>query len=638
MIALGWTRLGEGLPPPGLISASLAAGSGKVAGEWRDESLCAAQLLAFTDQRRARGWTPVEVGPLVVLFSGHLDNPPLAELDDAGANWLDDRVLARLYGKARLRWGDDVDRRLIGEYAVIEFDRSKGTLRLVRSPLRAPPLHFHAGAGRAIAASVPRAIHAAGLPVRLNETKLADHGLFNFSDPGSGWYEGIERLPLATEVVLTPAGRSTRRVYDLRDVPKVRLGSDAEYLEAAHGLLAEGTRAALHGSKRPGVMLSGGLDSPQVAAKALAELAPDGTLRSYTFTVEPEWDGFDWPGQFGDERPYVEAFAAMHPRLEPKFFDNAGGGFDTGLAEMHFATGSGAVHQTNFSQFHALWRSARADGCDRILMADFGNYTFSAEGNWGFLEYFLKLRWHQLYLALREMEMDDRPLWRQFITNVLMPLLPNRVFNWQRRVRGMPDVFDLATPLRADFAESSGALARARRVGLPLRRAALGARWYDYAAMQEEDMGEHSDLMHGFEQIYGIGQRDPTAYRPFAEFCFGLPTELFMRDGQTRWLAREMARGLMPEAQRTNPRHGVHNADWHVKMGRKREQLLQEIERLSANERLAAIFDFDKARAALADWPESSAISHERRLPLEAATTRVVAMARYVNFVEGRNG
>jgi asparagine synthase (glutamine-hydrolysing) len=270
-------------------------------------------------------------------------------------------------------------------------------------------------------------------------------------------------------------------------------------------------------------------------------------------------------------------------------------------------------------------------------MGDFGNYTFSAEGNWGFLEYFYRLRWRQLYLALQGLAGDNRPLHRRFLTSVLMPLLPKRLFNWQRRLRGMPDVFELASPLRHDFAESSGALARARRAGLPLRRSALGARWFDYAALQGEDMGEHSDLMHGFEQIYGIGQRDPTAYRPFAEFCFGLPTDLFLRDGQSRWLAREMARGIMPEAQRLNPGHGVHNADWHVKLGRQRAALLEEIDRLAATPRLRAIFDFEKVRRALEDWPETSQIPHERRLPLEAATARVVAMARYVNFVEGRN-
>ncbi|MCP5386320.1 MAG: hypothetical protein H6916_05820 [Novosphingobium sp.] len=637
MIAIEWLRRGEGALSPGGFAQALAAGSAKASGQFAAEQFQAAELLAFSGRRRALGWRPVEVGPLTVLFSGHLDNPPLAELDELGADWTDPRVLARLYAKSRLRWGAATDRRLIGEYAVIELDRSARTLRLVRSPLRAPPLQYHAGEERVIAASVPRAIHAAGLPVRLNEAKLADHGLFNFSDPVAGWFVGIERVPLGTEVVFTPGESASRLVYDLRALPKVRMRSDSEYLEAAHSLLSEGTRAALHGCKRPGVMLSGGLDSPIVAAKALAELPPDGTLRSYTFTVEPEWDGFEFPGQFGNERPLVEAFAAMYPRLEARFFDNAGSGFDAGLAEMHFATGSGAIHQTNFSQFHALWRAARSDGCDRILMGDFGNYTFSTEGYWGFVEYFLTGRWRQLYLALRDAGFDERPLWRRFITNVVMPLLPEPLFRWQRAVRGMPDVFALASPLNPGFARESGALERAARAGLPRRRSALRARWDDFCAMQGEDMGEHSDLMHGFEQIYGISQRDPTAYRPFAEFCFGLPTPMFLRDGQTRWLAREMGRGILPEPQRINPAHGVHNADWHVKLGRMRKDLLGEIDRLAASERLASILDFDKVRAALEDWPEDSSIPHERRLPLEAAATRAVALARYVNFVEGRN-
>jgi asparagine synthase (glutamine-hydrolysing) len=238
---------------------------------------------------------------------------------------------------------------------------------------------------------------------------------------------------------------------------------------------------------------------------------------------------------------------------------------------------------------------------------------------------------------LRHGVADDNSLFRRFLAHVLMPFLPEPVFRWQRRVRGIFDAFDLATPLTADFAKMSGARDRALRAGLPRRRNATLGRWAVHAAMQGGDVGEHSDLMHGFEQIHGIGQRDPTAYRPFAEFCFGLPTDLFLRDGQTRWLAREMGRGVLPEPQRTNRGHGRHNADWHVKLGRVREPLLREIDRLAANGQLAAMFDFAKIRAALEDWPEDSRIPNERRIPLEVATARVVAMARYVNFVEGRN-
>ena len=221
-----------------------------------------------------------------MLFAGQIDNSReiAASLGcDYPGDWPDPVLLARLYGAARLAWGDDADLRLIGEYAAILFDAEAQVLRLIRSPLRAPPLHVHSAAGRVIAASVPRAIFACGVPQRINEAKLADNALFNPGSDRTGWFEGLDYVPLGTELRIDPAGTTERRYYDLYRLPKVRLGSDAEYLEAAHGLLAEGTRAALRGAQRPAIMLSGGLDSPQVAAKALAELPAGGQLHALHF-------------------------------------------------------------------------------------------------------------------------------------------------------------------------------------------------------------------------------------------------------------------------------------------------------------------------------------------------------------------
>lgn len=637
MIALDWQRAGPRVPSAPLLAQALSAGTGKVAASASSNHYQLAALLPEADPRRVRGWQPVKIGPLLTLFAGHIDNArEVAGL--LGRDYPGDRPdpakLARLYGAARLTWGDTADLRLIGEYAAILLNEAAQELCLVRSPLRAPPLHFHAAAERVIVASVPRALFACGVPQRINAAKLADNALFNPGDDRSGWFEGVERVPLGTELRFALSGLYERRYHDLYGLPPVRLGSDAEYLEAAHSLLAEATRAALRGAQRPAIMLSGGLDSPQVAAKALAALPAGGELHAFTFTPEPGWDGHTDAGTFGDERPYVEAFARQHPGLVTHFEDNAGSGFDAGLAEMFFATGSAAINQTNFSHFHSLWRGARAAGCDVVLGADYGNFTFSAEGGWGFPEYLLRGRWRQLARALRHADDDGRTLLRRFLALSVLPLLPDRLWRWQRRLRGQPDIFALASPLRADYARTSGAWERAQRAGQPVRRWPQLGRRREFDLFQRND---HCDIMHGFEQIYGLPQRDPTAWRPFVEFCLGLPTELFLRDGQTRWLAREMARGIMPETQRLERRHGRHGADWHLKLSRRRSELLAEVERLAQNERLSAMIDFPKIRHALEDWPATGAIPVEQRLLREGAIPRAIMLARYVNYFEGSN-
>ena len=86
-----------------------------------------------------------------------------------------------------------------------------------------------------------------------------------------------------------------------------------------------------------------------------------------------------------------------------------------------------------------------------------------------------------------------------------------------------------------------------------------------------------ANAYQAFEQMYGVAQRDPMAYRPFVEFCLGLPTNMFMRDGEMRWLAKEMAKGIMPEEQRLNRLNGRWDADWHLRIGRRRRDLSRRV-------------------------------------------------------------
>ncbi len=601
-------------------------------------AICAA-LLPFSDPRRARSWRPARLGPLVVLFHGHLDNSAdiSAQLGLPNPGPGDAQGLAALYAAALLHWGPRTDRVLIGEYAAIALNEAGQHLRLARSPLRAPPLHYYVDAERVIAASVARAIFACGVEQQLDDEKLADMAWFNASNEAQSWFRGVKRVPLGSTVELTPAAAHTRRYYDIGALAPVPRMSVADSVTQAHALLAEGTRAALAGSKRPAVMLSGGLDSSLVAVKALEAMPGAAPLNAYTFVPEPGVAAYRFRGKFADEGPFVAAFCQLHPRLVPHFHDNAGRGLDTRLNDLFFAIGGAPQGLANLTGYHSLWEAARADGCDRVLLGEFGNLTASADGSWAYCEYLLTLRWRQLYRALRNAPEDDRSLGRRFMALAVGPLLPDALWDWQRQRRGFSSLYHRASPLRRSFAEQSGAVARSAAARLPNARFPRRDRLGEMKEVHANAWGEFSDIYAGFTQIHGLEQRDPTAYRPFFEFCAGLPSDRFLRDGQERWLAREMLRGQMPDDQRLTNRTGRHGADWHVKLSRQREAMLREVEQFAKVPRLAAMLDLDRARAALADWPETGEVSDEQRMLCEVALPRTIMAARFINYVEGRN-
>jgi asparagine synthase (glutamine-hydrolysing) len=153
----------------------------------------------------------------------------------------------------------------------------------------------------------------------------------------------------------------------------------------------------------------------------------------------------------------------------------------------------------------------------------------------------------------------------------------------------------------------------------------------------QNDDAESAEIYQAFEQMYGIPMRDPMAYRPFAEFCFGLPVELFMRDGTMRWLAKEMSRGIMPEEQRTNLLNGRWDSDWHLRLSRRRAELLAELDELGKSPRFANMLDIPRLRAALEDWPQQTPTDPQTYFAQEFAVPRGLLTARFINYVEGRN-
>jgi asparagine synthase (glutamine-hydrolysing) len=619
------------------LASSLCAGIGGHAGSAEVDGLHFAYREIRSSEALSRAWRPaILASGQIAAFHGYFDNAALvaAELGTKTAN------LAQLYAMAVEQWGDEADRSIIGEYCTIIADPAGGRLRLSRSPLRAPPLHYFQDEKLVAAASVPRALFAAGIERKLNRDRLADSALLNFSDPEATYFEELLKVPTGHVVELQRGRpRVLRRYYDLFATPKVRLKSDAEYIARASELLDEGVRACLAGFRHPGTTLSAGLDTPQVALRALDALPEGRKLPTFTFHPEPGYDDRVQEYFLGNERPMVEAFAAMHPRLEPHFTANEGYEHDHRWTEFFHLMGAAPSGLCNMYVFHGLLSDAAREGCDVLLLAEWGNYTFSDRGEWGYVEYFLRGKWRQLWLALSRIQNDDRSVFGRFLVRCLLPLFPEAVWRAARRVAKPKHraFLDMMQPLSPQYRVTSGAQNRLKQSGVSIERYQPWSRRHAQKMLFMNGDADTAEIYQSFEQMYGVALRDPTAYRPFVEFCFGLPVEMFMRDGRMRWLAKEMAKGIMPDEQRTNRLNGRWDADWHLRVGRRRKDFLAEIERLADDERMAEMLDLPRLRAALEVWPDETEIDPQQYYAREFAVPRGLLTARFINYIEGRN-
>jgi len=591
---------------------------------------------AFLESPRAkpqRGWR-VARSPAgwPVLLSGWIDNSAelARQLGRTGGS------AASLYGAAVERWGDEADRHVIGSYASVVC-LPDGTVRLSRSPWTGPSLFFHAGPDVLMASSIPRPMFAAGLEKRLRRDAIDRLLAMEMPDPELAMFEGIETVPTGTTLYLTRSGRRMNRWYDPAAIRPLRPASDEACVEQANHLLAEAARAALAHARRPAMALSGGLDSAIVCDELLRQMPEGQRLDSFTFEPLAAWNGQVMPHKFASDRPWVEQFAAMHPRLDAHFVDNAGIGFDDRAEQIFLACDAGYPARISGAVYHGLFDAARAEGCDWLLTADTGNATFSSAAPWAWSEFLRRGRWHQLWQLAAARVADPRPVWRRIVAHGVMPQLPAAV---QRAIRAR-----LHPGAELDRGANPWLNARGRLAVYRQRenvRRNIGtvdetASHADYIRALYDSFGLAGEVTLGQEQVFGLRTRDVTAYRPLMEFCFALPTDQFARDGETRRLARRMARGRLPEAQRTNVLYGDHNVDWHLRLTPRVADLRRQVERIGSHPELGGLIDAEQAMAALAEWPDEEPVDQLAVDRLRFYLPATAYVARYVDFVEGRN-
>jgi asparagine synthase (glutamine-hydrolysing) len=611
------------------------ASLGLFAGHPADQARIGGDLYADLPAPRARerpGWRP-ERSPSgwPVLLSGWIDN----DREIAAELHMPEASAAEVYGAAVEKWGDEADRRLIGSYASLVC-LPDGEVRLARSPWGARSLFIFTDETTLLVSSITRPLFASGVPQKLRAGVIDGLLAFNLPDPGGTFFEGISTFRSGQVVRLGRQRRSEHAFYHRKDIAPVRFRRDADYVEAANALLGDAVKAALRDVRNPGVTLSGGLDSAIVCDEILRQRHGART-KSFTFGPLPEWDGRVVRHKFADDRPFVRAFAKQHPGLDTVFVDNRDIDFDYREQERFVAGSSFYSAQVLGSVYYGLYEAAREHGCDWLLFAGGGNITFSNDAPWASAEYFRNGKWGELRKLVDNRLNDPRPTWRKLLALGLMPNIPPALRSLVRRIIHGPGGAD---PFFNSLLRTDGRLARFARSrsgektiysdGDPVSRQGFVDTMFDMS-------GQAAELWETEEQTFGIRMRDVTMYPPLVEFCFGLPTEQFAKGGETRRLARRMAEGRMPEGQRTNRLYGEHNVDWHARLTPRLPEIRARLVEIARHPELGPLVDTERALALVDDWPEHTPADTSLASQLRFSLPAVLSIARYTDFVSGRN-
>ncbi len=331
---------------------------------------------------------------------------------------------AELVLHAFAAWGENCVEHLLGDFSFVIWDALRRQVFAARDQLGIKPL-FYAQVGECLLVSNTldciRQIPI--VPDELNEKAIGDllitGGGFH---PAATFFAGIRRLPAAHRLSAGANRLQTERYWTLPIDEPLYYKREADYIDRFHELLRAAVRDRLPDGPL-GIFMSGGLDSPAVAATAVQLGARPTAFTSVYDRLIP------------DEERYYSGLVAQHLGIPIHYNvrDDEPWGWEPGSAPIHTAEPTldplGLVaSQQYYSQISGHARVFFfGDGPDAALWYEWQRH----------LSYLIHhRRWRRLC----------RDLGSHFKAFKRVPLLPTLPRMWREMRRNQPDRYNGSIP------------------------------------------------------------------------------------------------------------------------------------------------------------------------------------------------
>jgi asparagine synthase (glutamine-hydrolysing) len=183
-------------------------------------------------------------------------------------------------------WGDTCIEHLIGDFSFAIWDTHERRLFCARDQFGVKPFFYARLGPLIIFSNTLNCIRQhPSVSNRLNDLAIADFLMFDMNqDPATTSFADVQRLPAAHTLTCEREQVSVRRYWELSVTRPIHFSHDEEYIERFRELLDLAVDDRLR-TNSAGVLMSGGLDSPIVAASAQRAFTRNGgvsVLRAYT--------------------------------------------------------------------------------------------------------------------------------------------------------------------------------------------------------------------------------------------------------------------------------------------------------------------------------------------------------------------
>ncbi len=466
-------------------------------------------------------------GPVVAALSGGLDNGAELEAALTTAGFPPASPAAADVVAAAFRaFGADAPQRMRGAFAGLVTDGR--TLWCFRDHIGFRPLFYRDDRRRFVAASEPRqVVVGAQLPEEPDLEVLEQilYGRMPSDTPAA--LRGVARLSQATTLTVDGEnGVALRRYWHPAELLESARLAPADVRDRFIELLSQAVARSLTG--RDVILLSGGVDSPAVAAFA----APEHRRRSGRPMAALSAVFPDLPAV--DERRYIEV-VTEHFGIELHTYRPRARALDDVEQWCRlFGSPVPIVSVPELADTHSL---ARRLGYENLLTGEFAEFAFGSPTH--LVSHLLThRRWRalaSLLLTERRRGVSSQRLAEHLLATFVPGRLANRYLHWRRRdaPQRIPDWLDgrkvNEIPFRADLLPPSR---------LRWLRAQLGGLQGSTITMEAEEV---------CAALAGVTVRRPFADIDLWEFFLSLPAELKCPDLRFKSLVRGLLRGRLPD-------------------------------------------------------------------------------------------
>ncbi len=215
-------------------------------------------------------------------------------------------------------WEENCVEHLLGDFAFAIWDAPKRSLFCARDHLGVKPFFYaHLGQKLIFSSSLDCIRQHPAVSDRLNDLAIADFLLFDLNqDLAATSFADIQRLPPAHSAKWSTTSAQLRRYWTLPIDEPLYFRKSEDYVDRFRELLDQAVSDRLR-TRKIGVMMSGGLDSPTLAAtanKLLRARSPDSEVRAFTSVLD---------GVIDSNERYYAGLVAEHLGIPIHYFDRS---------------------------------------------------------------------------------------------------------------------------------------------------------------------------------------------------------------------------------------------------------------------------------------------------------------------------